>query len=372
MKKLLIVLSALVLTVAFAVPALAVDADWTGELGFGGITAFDEEKKGAAFTDAYFDATLTLDEYNEVLFELNAGFYNSLSDWEVELVDPDADGGYEFGAGTEEPEWGSHWEVGAIKLITDFGAYAGLPVGLKATAGWFGYDSKEFGVTGHAWERKYRPGTGTAPATLFELDFGMAQLGVDITWESGAGTQDYAALLATEVGPAALEVSAWVIDNDDFDTVITANVEAKGLMDMIDVAAGVGFEAADTPAYPDWWWGFGAKVTYSMFELGASINGDEAYTIDQLGIDAKANLMDDVGIEVGLGLNLDTDNPTTNDESLGGLSVMAFYKPGEISTWTVGYLYCKDGKYDYGAPTLNPAAAYDERGGLFLKYDLDI
>jgi hypothetical protein len=363
MKKLLIVLSALVLTVAFTVPALAVDADWTGELGFGGITSFDEEKKSAAFTDAYFDAHLNLDQYNEIIFELNA----ELAVADVELYDTDLDGQFDDGMAW----YGVYWEVGALKLVTDVGEYAGLPVGLKATAGWFGYDSKEFGVTGHAWERKYRPGTGTAPATLFELDFGMAQLGVDVTWEEGALTQDYAALLATEVGPAALEVSAWVIDNDDFDMVITANAEAEGLMDMIDVAAGVGFETADVPTYADWWWGFGAKVTYSMLELGASINGDEAYTIDKLGIDAKANLLDDAGIEVGLGLNLDTDRPTTNDETLGGFSVSAFYEPG-ASTWTVGYLFCKDGMYDYAAPTLSPAAAYDEKGGLFLKYDLDI
>jgi hypothetical protein len=365
MKKLLIVLSALVLAVGVAVPALSADkeATWGGEFTFGGITLFDENKKAFDFGNAYFDATIPVDDYNEVVFELGAGWGNAIADADVDLtaVPPEVVLSY-----------GNFWTVGVAKLVTDVGEYAGLPVGLTNSAGYFGYDSRKFEVTGHGWERKYRPGIGAAPSTLFELDFGMATLGVDITWESGPGTQDYAALLLIpELGPASLEAGVFVKDNDDFDMAFGANVQAKGLMDMIDFAAGFGVDTKDVPDYAEWWYGVGAKVTYDMFGVGVSLNGDEAYTIDKLGIDGIAELGDDYGIEAGLGLNLDTDNPATNGESFAGFDVSAYYKPG-VSKWVVGYLYCGDGSYTYGAPVAgDPAAAYDDRGGLYLKCDID-
>ena len=344
MKKLLIVLSALVLAVGFAAPAFAADkeATWGGELGFGGITMFDETKKSSAFTDAYFDATIPIDDYNEAVFELAAEGFD-----------------------TPVP----YYKAAVVKLVTDVGEYAGLPVGLKNSFGYFGYDSKEFGVTGHARERKYRPGTGGAPATLFEVDFGAAQLGVDITWEEGAMTQDYAALLSIpEVGPAAVEVSVWVLNNDDFDMVITANAEAKGIADMpLDFAVGFGLDS-EVIAYAEWWYGVGAAyVLADMAKIGVSLNGEKDIAIDQLAFDVDAMLGDDYGLEAGLGLNLDEDAA----ETFAGVSVSAYYKPG-ASKWSVGYLHCNDGAYDYGAPCLNPAPSPDERGGVFIKCDIDI
>jgi hypothetical protein len=352
MKKLLIVLSALVLAVGFAVPALAVDVDVTGELTVGGITGFDEEKVANGWGNGYFDATASIDEYNDVVFR-----------WTI------ADGDvYQY-----------VWLGGQVYLKSDVGAYLDLPIGLTAQGGYFGFDSRKFEVTGHAWERKYRPGVFggwiTDAAFLFNLDFGMATLDVGVDFEAVdpvLPTQDYVIMLSVpELGPASLEAGYFILDNDDFEGAFTANAKAEGLMDMINVAAGFGVDTKDVPDYAEWWYGIGAEVMYSMFTVGAALNGDEAYSVDRLALEGEAAIGDEYGVKVGVGLNLDTDNPAANDESLGGFEVSAYYKPG-ASEWVVGYLYCKDGQYKYNAPMVGPAAAPDERGGLFLKCDIDI
>ncbi len=362
MKKLLVVFVAL-LVVALAVPVMAADrsATWGGEFTFGGITAFSEEKVSSKFGNIYFDGTIPVDDYNDVVFELSGKFGDSA------------------GIITDNPTSGGigNWNVGAAYLLTDIGTFAGLPVGLTAKGGWFGFDSRKFEVTGHGWERKYRPGIGTAPMFLFNIDAGMVIFDVGFDFDSGgsaaAPLQDYAVMVSVPdvAGLLSIEAGYFIKNDADFKGQFTANAKAEGIADMVDAAFGFGYDSLTEGApldVPTWWWGLGVKANVSMLGIGVSVNGEEETTIDRLGVDVNAAATDEFGADIGLGLNLDSDAV----ETFGGFSASVYYKPG-VSTWRVGYVYTKDGAYDYQAPTLlqDPSLALDEKGGLFISCDID-
>ena len=370
MKKLLVVFVAL-LVVALAVPVMAADrsATWGGEFTFGGITGFSEEKVSSKFGNIYFDGTIPVDDYNDVVFEL-AGKFNG--------------GAIASSGGT------TSWQVGAAYLLTDIGGFVGLPVGLTAKGGWFGFDSRKFEVSGHGWERKYRPGIGKAPMFLFNIDAGMVIFDVGFDFDNGGDAatpkQDYVVMASVPdvAGLVSIEAGYFIKEDADFKGQFTANAKAEGIADMVDAAFGFGYDTTDNAGtskgpdgilltlddvwLPAWWWGLGVKANVSMLGIGVSVNGEEEMTIDKLGVDVNAAVTDEFGVDIGLGLNLDKDAL----ETFGGFSFSAYYKPG-VSKWRVGYVYTKDGVYDYQAPILlqDASLAPDEKGGLFISCDID-
>ena len=150
MRKLLVVLSAIMLVAAFAVPVFA---DWTGELEFGFATAFDPAKDAEAYGALYTVFSKDVDDYNSVTLEFD---------------------GSTDGLGT-----GNAWTVGEASISTDIGKAAGLPVGLTLKSGYFASGTQEYAsVTGWGIEDVAAGGTTLDGGFQLGLGFGSANLDV--------------------------------------------------------------------------------------------------------------------------------------------------------------------------------------------------
>jgi hypothetical protein len=348
MKKLLVVFTA-ILVVAFAAPAFAADAMWSGELDFGGITAFDKADITNAWVNAYTDVTLDVDDYNDIVLEFlwqNGGF----------------------------------WGVGYAGLETDLGMALGLPVGLTMTGGYINIYTEKYEVTGHATERdKIRTWIGTSPMFVAAIDVAPVTIKVGVGFEQNVGTmvQDYA-IYAYAPGIADmvdLEAGYFIKNNDDFQGQFMVSAKATDIMDMIGVAGGFKYDARDEEG-PDgilgtaddittaWFWGFGVKADLmDMIGLGVSAAGQEDEAFRNLNVDVNVAITDEFGIDVGLGLGFGDVLDT-----FGGLEPSVYYTTG-ASTWRLGYLYQASdvNGYLYAAPTSAPV----DGSGLFLTCGLD-
>jgi hypothetical protein len=383
MKKLVLILSAIVVLVAFAVPVFAVDmydpeqrlaklydekaspVKLSGEFTFGFITPFDSEFAGVGFANAYIDFTWWPDEYNSLLFEINvAKEYN-----ESPII-----GG---GSGVTFPYF---------ELTTDIGSYFGLPIGVKNTAGISSLYTNKYEVTGHAWERTE---VRTAIDPLFWkiwTDFGMVQVTVAIgigqntsiaaPWTGGVPVAKgayndfgiYAFLPA--IGPA--EVEAWYLAQDDPDIkgILGGSVKADGLLDgMLGIAGGFRYNLQDDSGGAGenyWGWGAGASVDFMGATLGVSANGNNTDALLDLGIDLEYAFMGDFGVYGTAGMTFAEGAPSTYLGSEFG----AFVKVGGAK-WTVGYLLDadeNDGRnYSYSVAEVTFAS----KGGLFVVADID-
>jgi hypothetical protein len=187
MRKLLVVFTA-ILVVAFAAPAFATDATWSGEFDFGGITAFAEDDIVAGWANAYADVTLDVDEYNDVILE------------------------FVWSPGT------APWAVGWAELKTDVGMALGLPVGLTASGGYIGIWSNKYEVTGHATERVDVRSNIFGEQFIVAADLGMATVKAGVGFETGPAAQDYAVYVDAPVIADMVDVEAgyFIADNDDF------------------------------------------------------------------------------------------------------------------------------------------------------------
>lgn len=356
MKRVGIILTAVAFLFAFAAPLFAVEADWTGEFEFGGITSFDAAEVNYGYANIYFDSTLAIDDYNSVVFELYGENMN-------------------FGMPAGTPVfWGLGWAV----LDTDLGAYMGLPVGLMTRAGYANLKTREYEVTGHAWERAFNnalmpnlDGDGRAwigNEAFFQVttDFDMAKL--NVAWNMGtfdgatAGfNTDYAFLLELpEIGPASAEVGYFINDTDQFTGPLAFNVQALGIADMVDFAAGFMYDTTDG-ALTAWAYGVGLAASYNIAKLGVSFQGYEESAFNKMAIDLNVE-QGDIGADIGAGLYLDSD---VYPDTFGGIDVSAYYKPG-ASKWRLGYVYSNANNYAYTAPVLANAPV-GENGGLYLS-----
>jgi hypothetical protein len=337
MKKLLVVFTA-ILVVAFAAPAFATDATWSGELDFGGITAFDKDDIGNAWVNAYTDVTLDVDEYTEIVLEFL---------WQN----------------------GGMWGVGYAGLTTDLGMALGLPVGLKMTGGYVNIYSNKFEVTGHATERvNIRSNIGTSAMFVGAIDVGMATIKAGVGFDGpGAMMQDYAVYVDAPGIADLVDVEAgyFIANDDDFKGRLMASAKATGIADMIDVAAGFAYDtqAAGGIGAEKWFWGLGVKANVSMFGIGVGINGQEEAAIQNLTVDVNVGITDEFGVDVGLGLGLSDALDT-----FGGFEPSVYYTAG-AATWRLGYLYQASdiNNYMYAAPMAAPM----DGSGLFLTCGLD-
>jgi hypothetical protein len=363
MKRVGIILTAVAFLFAFAAPLFAVEADWTGEFDFGGITGFDAEagKIGYAYGNIYFDATLAIDDYNSVVFEVyGEGMAN-------------ADGS------SPSPYWGLGWAV----LDTDLGAYMGLPVGLTTRAGYANLKTRKYEVTGHSWERSMavmlaptdgddRAWIGNEAFFQVATDFDMAKL--NVAWnmgktDTGATPEintDYAFLLELpEIGPASAEAGYFINDNADFTGLFAVNMQALGIADMVDFAAGFMYDTTDA-AVPAYAYGVGLAASYNIAKLGVSFGGYEDSMFNALAIDLNVE-QGDIGADIGTGLYLDSDVYT---DTFGGIDTSVYYMPG-ASKWRLGYVYSNANNYYYNAPVLTDGPI-GENGGLYLSCSIDI
>jgi len=344
MKKLLVVFTA-ILVVAFAAPAFATDATWSGEFDFGGITAFDKEEITNGWANAYTDVTLGVDDYNEIVLEFL---------WQN----------------------GGNWGVGYAGLTTDLGMALGLPVGLKMTGGYVNIYSEKYEVTGHATERvDIRSNIGTDPMFFATVDVAPVTIKAGVSFEQnvGAPVQDYA-IYAYAPGIADmvdLEVGYFIDNNDDFKGNFIVTAKATDIMDMLGVAAGFRYNAAAGGGVGDekWFWGLGVKADLmDMLGIGVGVKGQEEDAFQILTVDVNVAVTDEFGVDVGLGLGFGDVM-----ETFGGLEPSVYYTAG-AATWRLGYLYRNEdaaaNNYMYAAPAATPAPN-KSGSGLFLTCGLD-
>jgi hypothetical protein len=348
MKKLLVVFTA-ILVVAFAAPAFATDATWSGELDFGGITAFDKADFDSAWVNGYTDLTLDVDDYTDIVLEFGWGDGATLADWAV-------------------------WYAG---VDTDLGMALGLPVGLIMSGGYINIWSNKYEVTGHATERdKIRSNIGTSPMFVAAVDVGMATIKAGVGFETGPMAQDYAVYVDAPgiADMVDLEVGYFISDNDDFKGQFMVSAKATDIMGMIGVAGGFKYDATDEdgpdgiPGNADdpiaWFWGLGVKADLmDMIGLGVSVAGQKDEAFRNLNVDANVAITDEFGIDVGLGLGFGDVLDT-----FGGLEPSVYYTAG-AATWRLGYLYQASdvNNYMYAAPMAAPV----DGSGLFLNVGLD-
>jgi hypothetical protein len=348
MKKLLIVLSALVLAFGLAFSAVAADVDVTGEFNMNVMTDFDLPATFAG--DNYLDFTMGIDDYNSLVFELNFDDVWTLTG--LNIVGLDA------------------WYV-----KTDLGEYFDLPVGLTNALGYWSVTPSKFEASGHAFERTYiRYGSGATLGLFPSVDFGQAKLDVALGFQNdGASeTNNYAFLLTIpEIGPAMVEVFYVVnyggLGDGNF------GVDAKATFDMITVAAGLRYDLRDaavrgalgapnTVYGEQLAYGVGAKLTYDMFVVDAGLNGVSGdvdnRALDHLGARVGVDMDGEYGADLGIGFSFSDDDP----ESFGGVDISAWVKPG-ATTWRLGYLV-KEAASWYGGYGVQGSLA---EGGLYVN-----
>jgi hypothetical protein len=401
MKKLVLILSAIVVLVAFAVPVFAMDmydpeqrlaklydekaspVKLSGEFTFGMLTPFDSDYAGVGFSNAYVDFNWWPDEYNTLLMELAGSKEYSTT-----------------AGGAGNPT------IAYFELTTDIGSYFGLPIGLKNTAGLTSLYTNKYEVTGHAWERtKIRQAIDPLAWKIW-LDIGVVQLTTAIgfgettnnpaaPWYTGAPEEKgqfndfgiYAFLPA--VGPVEIEAFYLSQNNKDLKGALGATVKADGILNgMLGVAGGFvydlrkvsegggsgsylggyAYRAASTiPSASDNWWAWGAGVSIDIIgaAIGVSANGDVGATFDQLAIDVDY-AFGDFGVQA-------TGAFTFSEDAMSnylGSEFGVYVKVGGAK-WTLGYLLDGDNNDGYAYAYSVAAANANSKGGLFLVADID-
>jgi hypothetical protein len=369
MKKLLIVLSALVLTVAFAVPALAMemyDADgitskmvseeapavvFAGEFTFGFITPFDSEKAVIGFDNSYIDVNVWPFDYNVVTFRL-AG--------ENFAVSP-------LGSG--------EWNAAYLYLTTDLGMWFDLPVGLKNTFGITSLYSRKYEVTGSARERDLIRSNIDPLSWKVEIDAGTALINVGIglaendALSATPGEATYADIGAVveipELGPADFEAFYLAQNNPDLKGRLGADVKVVDTL-PVDLAAGFMYDLTENPV-PEWAFGVGAAYEYSMAKFGVALDGTDVNTLNRLDIDAKVDL-DGYGLQGAISLSFADDDAGTpavdESETFQGAEIGVFLEVN-AATWKAGYVITEQG-YSYASAVSTPD------GGFFITADIDL
>jgi hypothetical protein len=354
MKKLLIVLSALVLVFGLAFSALAVNVDVTGELQWTGMTDFDTPYSFVG--DNYLDFTMEVDDYNTVVLELNID--------SNDLIAPAVDAWY---------------------VKTDLGAYFDLPMGLTNAIGWWSVTPSKFEASGHAFERTLiRYGSGSTTGIFPSLDFEKATLDVALGFmsdDSGPAlvgeNNNYAVLLTIpDVGGAMVEAFYTVQTGAIGDGVF--GIDANAAFDMITVAAGFKYDLRDAPVraavaaaegnnkYGEAWaFGVGAKFMSAPFVVDAGINGAggdvDDRTLNQLGARVGVDMEGEYGADVGIGYSFSD----ADIESFGGIDISGWIAPG-ATTWRVGYLVVEDTSW-YGGYGCDGSLG---EGGFYVRGSL--
>jgi hypothetical protein len=354
MKKLLIVLSALVLAVAFAVPALAMDmydrdgimvkmldeeapvVIFHGEMTFGMSTTFEPAEGAIGFSNSYVDVSIWPFEYNSVTIEFSHD-----------------------GLFPTNPLASGIWGAPYFYLTTDLGAWFDLPVGLVNNIGVTSLYSRKYEVSGHAYERTAVRSDIDPVSWYLEADAGMAVIDFALGFGEGNavvdGDQNDIGVIVTvpELGPVDFEAFYLAEDNPDYKGNVGADVKLVGMVPMVDFAAGVMYDLVlEVVNY-----GFGASFVYDMLTLGASFNGNDNDAINQIGVDAVVDL-GGYGLEGGLGLS-----GAEAADTFQGAEISAWVSVN-AAKWRAGYIITEN-SYAYAS------AVAPTEGGFFITADID-
>jgi hypothetical protein len=329
MKKLLVIVAACVLLLAFAVPAMA-DVSWGGGILFSFITDFGGTSAWNYWW-AWNDVTVTPDDYNTV-YAAFAG--NAVTSWNVDQ----------------------------FNLKTDLGMLLGLPIGLTNTIGTQYVVPREFQASATGNEMTYEVWTTYQiyqyNGIKLGLDLGAAT--IDISTSIGqdfnsveADNQAVISVFANvpEAGPADIELYYIIAGDPDFKGQLGVN--AKLDFDPLTAAAGFWMDVAKASGY-EWIYGVGAKFAVSdMLNVSAGVDGNDIDILNTVGICADASLTDVFGATVAAGLSF-----AEGTDSFQGVDVSAYATAGD-ATWRLGYIVTSNG-YAWGTT----AALLD--GGLYI------
>jgi len=394
MKKLLIVLSALVVVVLAAAPVFAVESaamydpearqsklmeekaapvKVAGELTFGAITPFDADDARQGYANMYADFYIYADEYNTIMVELDGGYIQ-------EFVALGAQGNFDEGGVFINGISANYW-----RLDTDVGKALDLPIGLVNTAGKTSLYSTKYEVTGLAYERDpVRTGLDPIPWT-FAADAGMFQLTLGLgfgTWAPvigaivpGEDARQLGIYLAVpELGPAFFE--AWYMAaNKDYKGRLGADAKVMGLANgMVDVAGGFVYDVRDdaertstdffgtTSVSPEWAYGIGVNLNFpdvmSGADVGVGLNGNDTDAANQFGIDGQLMIDDTYGLDAAVGMSF-----ADGADTFQGAEFSVFAQVG-AAKWSVGYTITENG-FAYVPAVGGP------NGGLFVNADID-
>jgi hypothetical protein len=368
MKKLVLILAALVAVVAFAMPLFGDDQfEVSGEFTFGMITAFDSEKDGAGFDNAYVDMFFYPDEYNEVFFEMAWA-----KAWEFDKTGVDN-------------------SIGAVyfALRTDVGAFLGLPIGVVNHAGIDSIYTNKYEVTGHAYERvPIRSAIDPVPWQV-RLDGGSWQFSFAIGWgqtdpatEEKGANNDLGFYLFLPSVADIVEIEAFYLAQNDSNWKgrLGGSVKVDGLAGgLLGVAGGFVYDLRDdavlTAAGADTWaYGVGVGFDVAGAAIGASIwgneNGGTTNALNLLGIDLDYAFGNGFGAIAAAAFDFKDGAPDT----FIGLDIGAYVKAGGAK-WQVGYLYRPEGSgYSYSwtpAVFYGTAPSSAPKGGLYFLADID-
>jgi hypothetical protein len=364
MKKLVLILAALVAVVAFTMPVYAGDLSVAGELDFGAQTPFDADTAVLGFYNFYVDFTIEADEYNEVLLEV-AG-EGTMGNWGPSVTYDDNPATAPIGDMSVVSS-SPNARIAYFALTPDVCEMFGLPVGLENTAGRTSIWTEKYEVSGHAYERDKIRSSIDPLSWKFMVDAGMVQVTAGIGFGEGVDTLNDIGVYAFVPDIAGMaEVEAWYLsqNNADFKGKLGASVKVPSIADIIGFAAGFVYNATDAAGtvvagdYIELWaWGAGVSASYMMATLGVSADGDDANTLDRLGADLDLNF-GDFGLIGTLALTFaDGMDAFYGAEAAGYVTVGA-------ATWKVGYTITDVG-YGYNCSVAAP------EGGLFLNAAVD-
>jgi len=327
MKKLWILLVA----VAFlgAIPLFASDVTLSGEfMGFG---STDFNTMSGAFPKVELNLSAAIDDFNTLKLEM------------------DSEGG----------DWPGNVGLDDIRLVTDWGAALGLPVGVKTTVGYFDtYFTGWYYYENSGWAFYYDwpnllVNQGPDANGAVQVDVAAGPVNVHL-YTDGAGQDVMAGIDAAFAG-----LSFWLAYGTTYAAFGdgTLAVEAAyAIMDMANVGAFFRYGLA-SEAFT---YGLNVGADFSMFHVGAGLEGDDVDALDNIVVEATLAPVDPAKIAVVAYMDL-------GGEAFAGLDVSAAYKVG-AANFILGYMYRADGAV--AAPVYFSADNYSA-DGFYLGVDVD-
>ena len=322
MRKLLVVLSAIMLLAVFAIPVFA---DWSGELEFGFATSFDPAKDAENYGATDLNFSTKVDDYNSVAISTSYG----------------------VGAG---------FTVGEASILTDVGKAVDLPVGVTLKSGYFASATQEYAaVTG--WSLEDVAVGGTTLDGGFNLGFGFGSANLDVAFSVAQPVDGQDLLLdfyMPDLSGASVELYYDVVGDDNFKG--TFGLDGSYPVGPATVAAGFKYDTVAS----SWAYGLGATAGVSMATLGVSLDGNDTDALNTIGLDANLAPADNYGLDVGVKLSMATGADTFQCADISG-----YYKVG-AATIRAGYDVTSTGAA-YKAPTV---LLNGLDGGLYADVDL--
>lgn len=304
MKKLWILLVALALMAA--APIFASDVTLSGELMGYGETDFDGPMSGA-FPKVELNLAAMVDDYNTVKLEL------------------DSEGG----------DWDAHnVAVDDFRLITDWGAALGLPIGLKTTVGyfdtyftgWYYYEN-----SGWAWYYDWDNGIPEqGPDTNGAVQVDVAAGPVNIHWYNDGAGRDF--MVGVDGGFAGL--SFWLAYGSDWFAIADGELSveaAYAIMDMANASLFFRYNLGSSALT----YGLNLGADFSMFHIGAGLEGDDVDFVDNIVAEISVSPVE--AATLALAAFMDVGGA----EVFAGLDVSGIYKVG-AAEFAVGYMYTPD------------------------------